>query len=220
MKIYWQDLNSKKPDAKKVDAKQIIEALQNNEILITTTDTVPGLLANTTSHGFAALNKIKQDRQNKPYIILISDAKKLDNFVDTQQFTPQIKNLIEQCWPGPLTIIFKAKKNLPSFLKSEQDTVAIRCPNYTPLLEILKHFNGLYSTSANSSYNPAPKSINDVDDQVTAQVKYLIDDKDITEQATQASTIIDISQAGQVKIIRQGAYTKKDLKKNLGKLLD
>lgn len=245
MKIYWQDINTKKLDAKDTDTQKIISALQNNEVLITTTDTIPGILANTTAQGFAALNNIKGDRQNKPYIVLISDSQKLDYFVDQTQITQEIKNLVKHCWPGPLTIIFKAKKELPTFLKSEHNTVAIRCPNYTPLLEILKHFNGLYSTSANSSYNQAPKTIADVDEQVANQVKYLIDDKDINTlnlqgsttqvsamqvsamqiSAMQASTIIDATQVSairksQVKIIRQGAYSRHDLEKFLGKLLD
>lgn len=167
--IYWQTTDTK---------DKIIEALKSNNVLITTTDTIPGLLANVTNQGFQALNKIKHDRQHKPYIILISDINKLDYFVEPEQLTPQIKNLVEQCWPGPLTIIFKAKKELPNFLKSEHGTIAIRCPNYPPLLEILKHFEGLYSTSANRSAGAVPTTIDAVDPQLSSEVAYLVDDSD------------------------------------------
>ncbi|MFH1253995.1 MAG: L-threonylcarbamoyladenylate synthase [bacterium] len=217
--IHWQSPNTK---------NKIIEELQNNKVLITTTDTIPGFIANTTAQGFQALNTIKQDRQHKPYIILISDtdigdasisdASKLDYFVEPEQLTQHIKNLVKQCWPGPLTVIFKAKKELPAFLKSENNTVAIRCPNYTPLLEILKKFNGLFSTSANISNTPAPTTIKDVNQEVISQVKYLVDDNDkknLQSHETKPSTIIDVS-TNQIRIIRQGAYTAQDLEKILG----
>lgn len=211
--IHWQS-----PETK----SKIIEALQDNKVLITTTDTIPGFLANATAQGFDALNTIKQDRQNKPYIILISDASKLDYFVQPEQLTQQIKHLIKKCWPGPLTIIFKAKKELPAFLKSENNTVAIRCPNYHQLLDVLKNFNGLFSTSANISNTPAPKTIADVNQQVALQVKYLVNDnnsKDSQSYETKPSTIINVSEIAktdQIKIIRQGAYTIQDLEKILG----
>jgi L-threonylcarbamoyladenylate synthase len=189
--IYWQA-----PDTK----DKIIEALKSNKVLITTTDTIPGLLANTTNQGFQELNKIKQDRQNKPYIILIGDSSigdsskldhfgdisKLDHFVEPEQLTPQIRKLVKHCWPGPLTIIFKAKKDLPNFLKSEQGTIAIRCPNYAPLLEILKHFEGLYSTSANRSAGTVPATIDSVDQQLALEVAYLVDDSDSVQPVRQS----------------------------------
>lgn len=207
--IYWQS-----PDTK----NKVIKELKNNKVLITTTDTIPGFLANSTDKGFHALNTIKQDRQHKPYIILISDTSKLDYFVNPEQLTQQVKNLVKQCWPGPLTIIFKAKKELPAFLKSESNTIAIRCPNYAPLLEILKNFTGLFSTSANISNTASPKTIKDINQEVISQVKYIIDDNDkkIPEShEIKPSTIINIS-ANQIIIVRQGAYTTQDLEKILG----
>jgi len=237
--IHWQS-----PDTK----NKVIEELKNNNVLITTTDTIPGFLANTTDKGFQALNTIKQDRQHKPYIILISDtsigdasisdASKLDYFVDPEQLTQQIKNLVKQCWPGPLTIIFKAKKELPDFLKSENNTVAIRCPNYPPLLDVLKNFNGLFSTSANISNTQAPLTIGQVDNQVAAQVECLVDDENSSKNSqvleTKPSTIIDVSDtcvsnaqiddtsvsntrvSNTIRVIRQGAYSVQELEKILG----
>lgn len=216
--IHWQS-----PDTK----NKVIEELKNNNVLITTTDTIPGFLANTTAQGFQALNIIKQDRQHKPYIILIADISKLDYFVDPEQLTQQIKNLVKQCWPGPLTVIFKAKKELPDFLKSENNTVAIRCPNYPPLLDVLKNFNGLFSTSANVSNTPAPTTIKDINQEVISQVKYLVDDNNnesSQSHRTKPSTIIDVSnihvseieKTNQFRIVRQGEYTAQDLEKILG----
>jgi L-threonylcarbamoyladenylate synthase len=210
--IYWQA-----PDSK----NRIIKALQNNKVLITTTDTIPGFLANTTAQGFDALNIIKQDRQHKPYIILISDVSKLDYFVDTEQLTPQIEKLVNQFWPGQLTVIFQAKKEIPNFLKSEQGKIAIRCPKHPALLDILKHFNGLYSTSANKSSHSTPLTIDQVDKQVAAQVEYLVDDENSSENSQlhepKPSTIIDVTNNAQIRVVRQGACSIQELEKVLGK---
>lgn len=198
--------------------QKITDALKNNAVLITTTDTIPGLLANITIQGFEALTAIKQDRQNKPYIILISDITQLNHFVETERLNPKIQNLLNKCWPGPLTVIFKAKHDLPYFLKSSKGTIAIRCPNYKPLLEILKSFDGLFSTSANKSAHPSPNIIKNIDANIVAQVKYLVEDENQLTNTSEPSTIIDISDIDSDKtyLVRQGAYSTAMLETILG----
>lgn len=206
--IYWKD---------NVAIDILIQSLRDANVIVGTTDTVLGLLADISEQGFHVLNRIKKrtDRR-KPYIILIASKDELIRFSDAP-FNFQIEKLISYCWPGPLTIIVKAKKSLPHFLKTENNTIALRVPQHDGLQRLLQRFSGLFSTSANMAGEKIPKSINELDEQILNEVSYLVLDSD--EQwhhiATVPSTIIDCS--GQyIKIVREGAYSIKFLKDLIG----
>ena len=77
-----------------------------------------GLLAPLTQQAFDALNALKGARDKKPYLVIIGSLENLDKFVDRSAVAPRAQAMLEQCWPGPLTVIFKAKKDLPSDRKS------------------------------------------------------------------------------------------------------
>ena len=209
MKLFWQD-----PSAN----KKITDSLQKNEILITTTDTIPGFLANVTQQGFDRLNDIKCGRQDKPYIILVSDTSKLDYFLGIQSLYPDIQKILEASWPGPLTAIFKARPDLPDFLKSSQGTIALRCPRHSGLLSLLKNLPGLFSTSANKSAQPAPKTISEVAPEVLLQVSRVVQDQQEILQP-KPSTILDFSRYVQDKkiyLVREGAYSLAELEQISG----
>lgn len=96
---------------------RIIKSLQGENISITSTDTVLGFLANITERSFASLNKIKGDRENKPFVVLIESIDRLKRFVEIDGVIDQsMLNLLARCWPGPVTLVFKAKPGLDSFL--------------------------------------------------------------------------------------------------------
>src|SRR3989304_8985099 len=100
-----------------LDRKKLSTSIYNDEISIASTDTVYGFLANITEQSFKKLIELKGDRLDKPFIILINSQEKLKHFIDVKKLTTATKNIIDNCWPGPLTIIFRAKKNLSTFLK-------------------------------------------------------------------------------------------------------
>lgn len=208
MKLYWQD-----PDIQ----KQITDSLQKNKVLITTTDTVLGLLANVTQSGFDNLNQIKGGRQQKPYIVLISDISKLSYFTGNGPLPTQIQKILSVCWPGPLTAVFGSKPDLPDFLRSGSNTVAVRCPNHPGLLGVLQSFNGLFSTSANKSGYPQPTSIGDVDQELISKVDFVVNDRGGSQ--LQPSTILDFSRFGQDKkiyLLRHGAFSLHEIEKISG----
>jgi L-threonylcarbamoyladenylate synthase len=228
MKLFWQD-----PAVN----KKITDSLQRSEILITTTDTIPGFLANVTQQGFYKVNDIKGGRQNKPYIILISDLSKLGYFIGTQSLQSDIQKILEASWPGPLTAIFKSRPDLPGFLKSDQGMVALRCPRHSGLLNLLKNFSGLFSTSANKSAQPAPKTISAVTPEILSQVSHVVEDltksvrpepahpklvegvEGLIERDQKPSTILDFSRYSQDKkiyLVREGAYSLAELEQLSG----
>jgi len=189
----------------------LIKKLQTENIIIGDSDTVLGLLAIVSKEGFEKLNKIKQ-RENKPYLIIIANKAQLAHFIDTDSLLPPVKKLIDHCWPGPVTLIFKAKQSVPDFMKSKQGRIALRVPDHVGLQKLLTHFTGLFSTSANISGNPIPHTIKELDERIVKQVPCLVIDKKEKSAATLPSTIIDCS-GDHITVVREGAYPIDELRK-------
>jgi len=197
---------------------QIKQQLFNGQVVVGSSDTVFGLLAATTQLGFESLNSIK-NRTEKPYIILIDDIDKLKHFVEIDQLKSAF-DLWHKCWPGPLTVIFKAKPNLPDFLKSSDDKIAIRIPKHVGLLKLLANFEGLFSTSANLAGQPVPSLISQLSPQILKKIELVVVDSYNPEDVNLAlpSTILDAS-TGQLKLVREGAYSLELLEQIYGQII-
>jgi tRNA threonylcarbamoyl adenosine modification protein (Sua5/YciO/YrdC/YwlC family) len=188
----WQDQNI---------SEQLLAILRKDGIIASSTDTILGLLAPLTQGGWQQLNEIKH-REQKPYIILISDREKAGLFCDELHLV-KIEKIMKTYWPGPLTIILPAKNDLPDYLRSKDGTVALRVPDHAGLQKLLIHCDGLFSTSANLAGQPVPHSIQEMDDSIKDRVDALVIDAHPRETAV-ASTIIDCT-GKDIRIVREGA---------------
>lgn len=183
-------------------------ALQKDQLLVGTSDTIIGFLATLTEKSKKFLDETKK-RVDKPYIILIGSLEKLDFFVDPQE-SARVRPLLAACWPGPLTVIFKAKKELPAWMKSPEGTIAIRVPAHAGLQKLLSRVIGLFSTSANISGRQVPTTVAALDPEILKRVAYVITDEPVDVAAVpeqkKPSTIIDCT-GPEIKVIREGAYS-------------
>ena len=181
--------------------QHLIDVLRGDGVVLAASDTVLGLFAQLSEKSKLKLDSIKR-RNLKPYIVLIESAKLLDRFTD-QSFDASMQRIIDTCWPGPLTIIFKAKSTLPSWMRAEDGTIAIRVPHHDGLQKILQNVEGLFTTSANVSDQPLPINYAQVSDVILNQVQAVCCDAEKMYDGP-ASTIVDFS-SGSIKIIRVGA---------------
>ncbi len=117
--LYWDHKNT---------ICKVLAIMRSGGVIVGSSDTVIGLLAPLTKEGFDAFNRIKK-RQEKPYLILVKSQFEAINLID-QVLSEEIKNIMRSCWPGPLTLIFKAKADLPDYVKSPDGTIALRVPDH------------------------------------------------------------------------------------------
>ncbi len=192
----------------KGDVEQFIRILHEGKVVVGSSDTVLGLYSDSTYKGFLSLNAIKA-RGDKPYLLLIDSKEKAELFVDST-YLLQMEKLMHGCWPGPLTIIFPAKPATASYLMGKDGTVALRVPAHKQLLYVLKHFNALFSTSANISGGAVPSTLAQLDPAIMDATEYIITAKDQIITPTVPSTIIQWTVDGFV-VIREGAYSKQFL---------
>ena len=114
--------------------------------------------------------------------------------------------------PGPLTIILKAKDNLPEHVTFNQKTIGIRIPNHELALKILKEVGlPLLVTSANISNEPSLIKAKDVKEKFEGKIASLIDEDAINGEA---SSVVDVT--NRIKIYREGPISKEEIEKVLG----
>ncbi len=197
--IYWNDADT---------IQKLKEILERNEIVLASGDTVLGLWGNLTEQAFKKMNQIKQ-RNDQPYLITIASADYLSKFID-QALDDKLQTLIETCWPGPVTLIFKAQKNLAPWMLGPQETIALRVPDHVGLLNLTRYFDGLFSTSANISGQPVASCMDQISDSIIAQVGAVCGDREQECYSKSPSTIIDCS-TGDIQILRSGAFNVEQL---------
>jgi L-threonylcarbamoyladenylate synthase len=193
----------------KKDRELLVKILQAGGIALGSSDTVIGLLTSATLQAREKLDAIKQ-RAEKPYIVLIGSLDKLQHYVETPD-SLSVQNIMNNCWPGPVTLIFKAREN--SLLP--QKTIAVRIPLHKGLLDVLQHCDGLLSTSANKAGLPVPATIHEVDAQILQQVDCTITDDQAQKEEILPSTILNCT-GDQIVVVREGAYKIADLERIAG----
>ncbi|MBT3456309.1 L-threonylcarbamoyladenylate synthase [bacterium] len=199
----------------KKDIDFLVEVLKQENVVAGSSDTVLGFLAPLTNSGFEKLNFLK-GRQKKPYLLLIGSKEKCSNFSDCCK-NPDVKKIIDAFWPGPITMILKAKKSLPQFITSSSQAIALRMPLHKGLLNLLQHFDGLFSTSINKTGQPVCQKFSDIDEHVLKNVLHLIGENSDPKfvYPSTASTIIDCT-ASQLKVVREGAITCAEIERECG----
>lgn len=196
-----------------IDFSKIGSSIIEDSVILAESDTVLGLFTLVSQIGFDSLNKIK-GRQSKPYLIVIPSRYFLENFSDCN-FSDSVERLIGYCWPGPLTLIVKAKDSVPSYIKSAEGSVAIRMPKHAELLKLLEVTGPLFSTSANLAGKPIPNTLADVDSSIVNMSNIVIANKDHVGYSTVPSTILDCT-SEHIKLVREGAYDVETLENVIG----
>lgn len=197
--IYWSDVHT---------TEKLKEALHRDEIVLASGDTVLGLWGNVTEQAFQNMNQIKQ-RFDQPYLITIGSIDRLPKFID-QTLNEKLQTLIQTCWPGPVTLVFKARKDLPEWMVSATGTIALRIPDHDGLLDLMQHFDGLFSTSANISGQPVTNCIDQIDSAIISQVAIICGDRDQQCYSKSPSTILNCS-SGDIQVLRSGAFSLEKL---------
>ncbi|MBU0478705.1 threonylcarbamoyl-AMP synthase [bacterium] len=192
----------------KINRYSAVEALRKGKVIVLPTDTVYGLGCMCNSEQAAnRIYDLKNRDRRKPLILFVSNLKQVKDLACN---IPQIaKELMNKFWPGPLTIILRAKENIPIsqaciFKTDNFNTISFRIPNH-PIPRFLVKELGvpLATTSANiSGYNYQATSVKILERIFENKVDLCIDDNEMPTGIE--STVIDCS-VSPPSILREGA---------------
>ena len=194
--------------------KQAAELIVENEVVAFPTETVYGLGANALQEkAVLKIFEAKGRPTDNPLIVHISRREQLFKLIKGCILKVADK-LIDEFWPGPLTIIFKKSSQVPQITTASLETVAVRMPSHPIALALINQTElPLAAPSANSSGFPSPTSAEHVYSDLNGKIPLIIDGG-ICDIGLE-STVVEI-QSEQVNILRPGAITMEMIKKVVG----
>ena len=203
------------------------QAIARGELIVMPTDTVYGIAADAfTPAAVQRLLEAKGRGRDQPPPVLVSGQSALAALVE--EIPEPVQRLVDEFWPGGLTIVLPAQASLAWDLGDTLGTVAVRMPDQRVALELLEETGPLAVSSANLTGEDAATSAEEAQRMLGDSVSVYLDAG--ASQTGIASTIIDATSLvrrgaddaapPQVRVLREGAVTREQLERVLGDLLE
>ena len=166
------------------------------------TETVYGLAGNGLNESAVReIYEVKGRPAIKPLSLMVPDESAMEQYCE--DVPQQAHALAQSFWPGPLTIVLKAKKAIPAIVLAGGETVGLRCPDHPLTLSLLRQCGlPLAAPSANPSGEASPKTAEQVLSYFDGKIDAVIDGGPCG--VGRESTLIDLSRAP-YRILREGA---------------
>ncbi len=187
---------------------KVAQGVKEGELVVLPTDTVYGIGADAfLPASVQALLAAKGRGREMPPPVLIADTATLDALAaDVPAYA---RALVEEFWPGPLTIVLHAQHSLSWDLGDTAGTVAVRMPDDPVALALLRAVGPMAVSSANRTGYPASRTVIDAATQLGAAVTYYLDGGPV--RGGLASTIVDCTGAEPVTL-RRGALGEDEIR--------
>lgn len=194
------------------DMGRAAEVIRAGGLAAVPTETVYGLAGSGLNEAAVAeIYAVKGRPEVKPLSLMVRGEAAMDELCE--DVPPQARLLARRYWPGPLTIVLKARETVPEIVRAGGSTVGLRCPDHPLTLQLLRDTAlPLAAPSANPSGAPSPKTAQQVLAYFDGRIDAVIDGGECgigTE-----STIIDMS-APPYRILRPGALEQREIEETL-----
>ena len=188
----------------KIHAKIIKEG----GIVIFPTETVYGIGTNgLNKEAIKKLYEVKQRPLNKPISLLVSNIEMVNQVA--KNISKLEYKIMQNFFPGPLTIILEKKDIVPDILTANTNTVGIRMPSGEIARKLIEYAGIPIATpSANISGKPSGTNIKDIQKDFEGKVDYFIDNGE--SKLGIPSTIVRVIN-NEVHILRHGSISKEEI---------
>lgn len=180
---------------------QACAVLRAGGVVAFPTETYYGLAVDPFNQ--AALSRLftlKGRSADKPVLLIIDNPSQLGSLV--AEIPPPFTLLMENFWPGPLTLVFPGAKSLPELLTGHRGTIGLRVSSHPVARKLVRAFGRpITATSANFSGQPAAVVAGGVRVQLGPGVDAILDGG--ATPGGQGSTLLGY-QEGKVCLLRAG----------------
>jgi L-threonylcarbamoyladenylate synthase len=187
-------------------------AVLNGELVVLPTDTVYGV--GTDAFSPAAVTRLLEAKgrgREMPPPVLVGTERAASALVeDLGQYGQQ---LIDEFWPGGLTLVCRAARTLSWDLGETKGTVAVRMPQDELTLELLRETGPMAVSSANLSGSPAATTAEQAREMLGESVAVYLDGG--PSAGGTASTIVDLTDEVP-RLLRSGAISMGRLREIVG----
>ena len=189
--------------------KEAAIILKNGGLIAFPTETVFGLgvIFNNES-SYKRLIDVKKRPPEKPFTMMLSNVKDIERYAYIDENS---RLLMEKFMPGQLTLILKAKENLPNYVVSKEGFVGVRVPDDKLIQKLIDEVGEpLLVPSANKSGEKPATTHQEVIDVFEDEIDGVIEG---SSKSNVPSTIVLV--AKEVVVIREGLIKKEDIDKIL-----
>lgn len=192
-------LDPDNPDRGKIQKAAVI--LRKGGLVAFPTETVYGLAANLSNKkSMDRLMEVKNRPQEKLFTVHIADKDKIEEFA--MDVPIEAYKLIDKFWPGPLTLVFKSKKN-------NNQTVGMRMPSNRIALDLINVTAvPIVAPSANISGDKPATTVEEVLSGFDGKIDMALDGGKTSLGIS--STVVDVT-LSRPEIKREGAIKKEDI---------
>jgi len=174
-------------------------------LVVFPTDTVYGIGCDPLNpKAVDAIYRIKKRTASKNFPVLGYSKEDISKIAIFDKLSNKIA---DRFWPGPITLVLKLKDKEISESMKLDDKIAVRVPNHTCILSLLKECKIIVGTSANYSGNSPFSDSKGVLENFSGFDVFLDGGRILNSNE---STVVEIVE-GDLKILRLGKITKKEI---------
>lgn len=192
-------------DNRKEILRKAIEILKDGGIVAYPAETFYGLGVKFDKEAsLRKLYELKKRPEEKPMPLIIGSGASLSMIA---VFVNEIaESLMDKFWPGPLTLLLKAKKGLSPYLTADTGRIAVRIPGESAALYLVREAGfPITATSANPSGMPPAEDADSVIRYFGEKIDMVIDGG--RTAGGLPSTIVDVTEK-KIKIVREGVIPR------------
>ena len=202
--------------------KAVADCVEGGGLIAFPTETVYGIACAVRPDSIERLNYIKQRDGQKHYTLHIGDKKNVSNYVS--KISPIAQKLIDNGWPGPITIVFelssedvaKQSKKMDVFAAEilyKDNSIGIRCPDNAIASRLLNNIKSpVVAPSANAAGGEPAVNADEAMALLDGKVDMVIDGGKCKYK--KSSTVVKIGKSGW-KLLREGVYNEAQIRKML-----
>ncbi len=191
------------PDEREAGIADAARAVQRGRLVVLPTDTVYGVGADAfDAEAVRRLLAAKGRGREMPPPVLVSAATTLDALA--VGIPDYARALVDELWPGPLTLVCRQQPSLQWDLGDTRGTVAVRMPDHEVALELLSRTGPLAVSSANRTGMPAATDADQAEAMLGGAVEVIVDGG--PTPGAEPSTIVDVT-GPRGRLLRRGALS-------------
>jgi len=204
--------SGKKSDLKSLpyspaNLSEVSKILKEGGIAVFPTDTVYDIGCSLKKpEALKRIFKLKDRDFSQSLSIIISRP---EVALEIAHFKEKDLDTLKKIWPGPWTLITRAKVVLPTGAVGPDGTVALRCPDHGIALELLRNVGDtLAVSSANFSGGKSPVRFEEIDTEILDSVDAALD---AGVCPLGGETAIARIEGKRLKIVRTGCVSKEEV---------
>lgn len=178
-----------------ISSDNLVRLLRQGGIGVLLTDTLYGIVASANNpEAVERVYSVRGRDLNKPCIVLIGSLEQ--TWEDYTAYHP----LLNQLWPGKVSVILPAGQRSPSYIHRGTFSIAFRMPDSLILRNLLKQTGPLIAPSANTDGMPPAMNIKESESYFGDTVDFYVDSGQCSN--TEPSRLVKLQSDGTLITLR------------------